>query len=257
MHLDGNTPLTEADAASASGAKYVLLSCLSNPKHISILQPLFLILPGWQNSGTGHWQSRWEQLHGYTRVQQHDWQRPLRGDWIARLEEEVLSFGTSENSLLLKQELEMSKRKGLLVNLAGKIGRKYVAATHQPNATVGNILLVAHSLGCHQIAAWAAHSQHTHRVRGALLVAPPDVTRDDLPPDLYNWRKPVLNKLPFPATCVISTNDPFSSLAAGRAMAAAWGARSIELGAFGHINGDSGLGVWPAGHAWLTELRGQ
>ncbi|MBO9681040.1 MAG: serine hydrolase family protein [Acidovorax sp.] len=48
-----------------------------------------LILPGWQNSGADHWQSRWERLHGYRRVEQHDWMRPLRGDWTARLEEVV------------------------------------------------------------------------------------------------------------------------------------------------------------------------
>ena len=41
-------------------------------------------------------------------------------------------------------------------------------------------LLVAHSLGCHLVASWAAHSQHTARVRGALLVAPPDTERDDM-----------------------------------------------------------------------------
>jgi predicted alpha/beta hydrolase family esterase len=41
-----------------------------------------LILPGWQNSGPDHWQSRWEALYGYQRVQQHDWMRPLRGDSI-------------------------------------------------------------------------------------------------------------------------------------------------------------------------------
>jgi uncharacterized protein len=50
-----------------------------------------LILPGWLNSGPDHWQSRWERTHGYTRVEQHDWQRPLRGDWIARLEDVLLS----------------------------------------------------------------------------------------------------------------------------------------------------------------------
>ena len=50
-----------------------------------------LILPGWQNSGPDHWQSRWERKHGYQRVEQHDWQRPLRGDWIARLEDVLLS----------------------------------------------------------------------------------------------------------------------------------------------------------------------
>eukprot|EP01038_Epipyxis_sp_PR26KG_P002865 gene2865-4067_t len=48
------------------------------------------ILPGWQNSGPAHWQSRWEALHGFTRVQQADWQHPLRGDWMMRLEEAVL-----------------------------------------------------------------------------------------------------------------------------------------------------------------------
>ncbi len=51
--------------------------------------PRVLILPGWQGSGPGHWQSRWEARHGYQRVAQHDWQRPLRGDWTARLEEVV------------------------------------------------------------------------------------------------------------------------------------------------------------------------
>jgi predicted alpha/beta hydrolase family esterase len=49
-----------------------------------------LILPGWQNSGPAHWQSLWETTHGYQRVDQHDWQRPLRGDWIARLEDVIL-----------------------------------------------------------------------------------------------------------------------------------------------------------------------
>jgi predicted alpha/beta hydrolase family esterase len=50
-----------------------------------------LVLPGWHGSGPAHWQTRWEQRHGYRRVEQHDWDRPLRGDWLARLEDLVLS----------------------------------------------------------------------------------------------------------------------------------------------------------------------
>lgn len=50
-----------------------------------------LTLPGWQNSGPTHWQSLWEERFGYQRVQQHDWMQPLRGDWITRLEDELLS----------------------------------------------------------------------------------------------------------------------------------------------------------------------
>jgi len=49
-----------------------------------------LLLPGWQNSDADHWQSRWEQRYGYQRLEQHDWQRPLRGDWSARLQEHLV-----------------------------------------------------------------------------------------------------------------------------------------------------------------------
>jgi len=50
-----------------------------------------LLLPGWENSGPQHWQSLWEERHGYLRVDQHDWMKPLRGDWVARLEEVILT----------------------------------------------------------------------------------------------------------------------------------------------------------------------
>ena len=191
------------------------------------MPPVF-ILPGWLDSGPAHWQSRWEALYGYRRVQQHDWQRPLRGDWMARLEDELLS----------NQELSTQANSGPQANLAQKPGA----------------VLVAHSLGCHLVAAWAAHSRYTHLVRGALLVAAPDVGREDLPADLHNWRRPVLQRLPFPAVCVVSSNDPFGSLEAGQAYAAAWGARCVEIGPRGHINGESGLGDWLAGHQLLQAL---
>ena len=51
--------------------------------------PRILLLPGWQNSGPGHWQSLWEDQFGDLRVEQHDWMLPLRGDWISRLEDVV------------------------------------------------------------------------------------------------------------------------------------------------------------------------
>jgi predicted alpha/beta hydrolase family esterase len=175
-----------------------------NPRNV-------LILPGWQGSGPDHWQSRWERLHGYTRVEQHDWQRPLRGDWIARLEEVLLSCD-------------------------------------------GPAVLVAHSLGCHHVAAWAAHSRNTHRVKAALLVAPPDVGREDVRPLLPSWSPPALGKLPFGAVMLASSDDPFCSLASARHFAAAWGAELVEAGPRGHLNADSGLGDWPEAHDHLQRL---
>ena len=62
-----------------------------------------LTLPGWQGSGPEHWQSRWEALHGYERVEQNDWQRPLRGDWSVRLDE--LMADASEPVLLVAHSL--------------------------------------------------------------------------------------------------------------------------------------------------------
>ncbi len=174
-------------------------------------QTRVLTLPGWLNSGAAHWQSRWEVLHGDTRVEQADWLHPLRGDWMARLEEVVLACDTP-------------------------------------------VALVAHSLGCQLVAAWAAHSQHTQRVQGALLVAPPDTARQDMPPQLSSWRSVPPTLLPFRAIALYSEDDPFCAPERARAMAADWGAEAIGLGAFGHINAESGLGDWPEGRRWLAQV---
>lgn len=171
-----------------------------------------LLLPGWQNSGPDHWQSRWEALHGFTRVQQHDWMRPLRGDWMMQLEEAVL------------------------------------AAPHP-------VLLVAHSLGCMLTAAWAAHSRNTHRVAGALLVAPGDPEREELRAVLKSWSPIVTQPLPFSSLLLGSQDDPYCSFTRAQQFAAAWGSRFIDYGHCGHINADSALGDWPDGLALLAQLK--
>lgn len=115
-------------------------------------------------------------------------------------------------------------------------------------------LLVAHSLGCQLVAAWAAHSRNTARVCGALLVAPPDIERDDMPPNLHGWRPIVRERLPFAATVLYSGDDPYGDVPRAQAMAADWRARAVDIGPRGHINGESGLGDWPEGLAHLDAL---
>lgn len=170
-----------------------------------------LTLPGWLGSGPAHWQSRWEALHDFERVQQADWEWPRRGDWMARLDECLL-------------------------------------ADPRPAA------LAAHSLGCHLVAAWAAHSAHTSRVRAALLVAPPDTERADMPPHLAGWRRIMRQRLPFAAAVVYSDDDPFCTPQRALTLAADWGAQAHALGPRGHINADSGLGDWPEGAVLLDQL---
>lgn len=173
--------------------------------------PRVLLLPGWLDSGPGHWQTHWEQTRQALRVQQADWLWPRRGDWMAQLEEALL-------------------------------------ADERP------ALLAAHSLGCHLVAAWAAHSRHRERVAGALLVAPPDLGRPDLPPQLAPWQPPVLQPLGLPAVLVFSTDDPFASAAASQALARAWQVPTWALGARRHVNAESGLADWPEGWARLHHL---
>lgn len=49
-----------------------------------------LLVPGIQNSGPTHWQSRWEALHaGVARVEQRDWNHPDCDEWAATLEQAV------------------------------------------------------------------------------------------------------------------------------------------------------------------------
>jgi predicted alpha/beta hydrolase family esterase len=170
-----------------------------------------LVLPGWQNSDPGHWQSLWETTHGYQRVEQHDWMQPLRGDWIARLEEVILDCD-------------------------------------QP------VVLVAHSLGCILTAAWAAHSRNTHRVKAALLVAPPDVDREEVRQLLTSWAPVPMKPLPFPSVLLASSRDPYCRPDRAREFAAAWGSDFTDVGPLGHLNADSGLGDWPEAHARLEGL---
>lgn len=51
-----------------------------------------LIVPGWRDSGPGHWQSLWaEQLPGAGRVSQDDWITPSRAAWVATIARTILA----------------------------------------------------------------------------------------------------------------------------------------------------------------------
>ncbi|MEX1168414.1 MAG: alpha/beta fold hydrolase [Hydrogenophaga sp.] len=116
------------------------------------------------------------------------------------------------------------------------------------------VVLVAHSLGCILTAAWASHSQNTHRVKAALLVAPGDAEREALQGVLPSWSPVPMLKLPFPSTLVGSRNDPYCSFERAGAMGLAWGSGFVDLGKAGHINAETGLGDWPQGRALLLDF---
>ncbi len=53
--------------------------------------PSVVIVPGWRDSGPGHWQSLWEaRVPGAVRVEQDDWVSPIREAWVRSLTELIL-----------------------------------------------------------------------------------------------------------------------------------------------------------------------
>jgi hypothetical protein len=113
-------------------------------------------------------------------------------------------------------------------------------------------VLVAHSLGCCTVAHWAQTTKL--RARAALLVAPSDVEAPSYPPGTVGFAPMPLERLPFPAIVVASSDDEYVSMERAAAFAQAWGARLVEIGRAGHINSASGLGAWLDGQRLLEEL---
>lgn len=55
-------------------------------------QATIVIVPGWRDSGPGHWQSLWaERLADTVRVTQDDWITPSRAAWVASIGQTILS----------------------------------------------------------------------------------------------------------------------------------------------------------------------
>jgi predicted alpha/beta hydrolase family esterase len=122
--------------------------------------------------------------------------------------------------------------------------------------TEGPLVVVAHSLGCLTIAWWALGASHERlaRIRGALLVAPPDVDATDAHPFVRRFAPAPGTALPFPSILVASRDDRYAAFDRLETLARAWGSRFVDVGQAGHINAKSGLGDWPDGEVLLEEL---
>ena len=112
--------------------------------------------------------------------------------------------------------------------------------------TTKPVILVGHSIGSQVIV--QAASEFTKPVKGALLVAPPDVeNRDIRPKHLLTFGPAPTDPLPFPSVTIASRNDHFCSFEKAEDMAANWGSLFMDAGESGHINHESGHGPWPEG----------
>ncbi len=177
-----------------------------------------ILVPGYQNSGPGHWQSLWEaNVRGAMRVEMPNWEFPRKEEWIEALDE-VIGAAWRETEI--------------------------------------PAVLVGHSLGCLAIAHWAADPFFAARwpVKAALLVVPADVEREDCLEALRGFGPIPRARLPFPSRVVASADDALLSPERAQSFATSWGSQFTQVGKCGHLNTASGFGEWPRGEAMLREL---
>jgi predicted alpha/beta hydrolase family esterase len=95
-----------------------------------------LLLPGYGDSGPGHWQTRWQSAHPeFRRVVQSDWDHPVCREWVATLESAVRAAGAeavlaahSLGSLTVAhwaQQTRLRLRGALLVAVPDPVGPNF------------------------------------------------------------------------------------------------------------------------------------
>lgn len=126
----------------------------------------------------------------------------------------------------------------------------------------GPVILVAHSAGVLMAVHWAAqHPQYQAKIKGALLVTPPDLNQswpDNYPsPEILRqegWDPVPTQVLPFPSIVIGSTNDYLAHAEVVEAMANTWESEWVNLGEVGHLNPAAGFGYWPQAEDFIRQL---
>jgi predicted alpha/beta hydrolase family esterase len=114
------------------------------------------------------------------------------------------------------------------------------------------VVLVAHSLGTIAVAHWSAKFER--EIKGAFLVAPPDVESADAPEQIKGFAPVPRAAFDFPSAVVASETDIYCSIERAEFFARSWNSRFINIGKAGHINTKSGHGEWVEGERLLAEF---
>lgn len=177
-------------------------------------EPLILLVPGLNNSGPDHWQTRWEHSRpDCQRVELGMWDRPHRNTWVNQLN---LAIRQADRPVVL------------VAHSLGCLAVAWWAALEQPKLD--------------------------DPVVGALLVAPPDVDFFPMDDRLLSFAPTPSAPLPFPSILAASHDDPYMGIRAARRLARLWGSNFADAGKIGHINAQSEIGDWEFGQFLLQML---
>jgi predicted alpha/beta hydrolase family esterase len=175
-----------------------------------------LIVPGYGDSGSNHWQGRWLQhFPNAVKVAQKDWTKIDGQEWVQTLDSAIQS-------------------------------------AEQPIILVGHSLGCTAIIVWANL---QESGKSFSKIKGALLVGPPDPTSKAYRAlSIKGFDALPLNQLPFPSILVASENDPFLSLEQARLFATSLGSDFVTVGKRNHMGEDSGLGEWKEGLALLNKF---
>ena len=108
-----------------------------------------------------------------------------------------------------------------------------------------SVVLISHSLGGIVIANWV--KKFNIKIKGAMIVAPPDIENPWQDLGLESFTPIPLQKFSFPTVVVGSLNDHWATKETTEHFAQNWGSKLIFLNDAGHINTTSGYGAWEEG----------
>ncbi|RHX95229.1 alpha/beta hydrolase [Leptospira yasudae] len=94
------------------------------------------LIPGISNSGPDHWQTHWEQKHGFIRVQQKDWEKPVHSDWEKNLLEQLDASDNGKNPILVGHSLGCLLIANSHSKIQDRVGALLLVAPPDPKSTV-------------------------------------------------------------------------------------------------------------------------
>ena len=103
---------------------------------------IIFILPGLFNSGPQHWQTHWEQEHGFTRINQKDWETPVCEDWTNTIDAVVTQHSLDQvilvgHSLACCTVVHWANKFNRVIKGALLVGPSDVDAPSYPPGTSG------------------------------------------------------------------------------------------------------------------------
>jgi hypothetical protein len=157
-------------------------------------------VPGLYNSGPQHWQTYWEREHGFTRIEQKEWEAPVCNDWLQTIDTAVTSYPANEviligHSLACCTIVRWAEKYQRIIKGVLLVGPSDVEAPLYPPGTTGFSPMPLYKLPFPSIVIASSNDEYVSMERanyfaanwGSQLINAGDLGHINSSSDLGNW----------------------------------------------------------------------